>query len=142
MTSFGREPGRTNKDRKGAELSFPLSLPALVLPLELETNYISFAFLIPSVVRARKTEFGAGHRHVDLHEAPSLAETHRYKYKSDRVSGRIPSDNMSTVPFTVVPVIDLNNTVGALEIGVQVSTFLFGILSCQSTVFCLSISRL
>ncbi|KIM82189.1 hypothetical protein PILCRDRAFT_820556 [Piloderma croceum F 1598] len=42
---------------------------------------------------------------------------------------------MSTVPFTVVPVIDLNNTVGALEIGVQISTFLFGILSCQTWIY-------
>jgi hypothetical protein len=38
--------------------------------------------------------------------------------------------NMS-VPVPKAPVLDLNNTVGAMEIGVLVSTFLFGVISCQ-----------
>ena len=46
---------------------------------------------------------------------------------------------MSAVPFAVVPIIDLNGTVGAVEIGVQISTFLFGVVSCQSVLFSLSL---
>jgi hypothetical protein len=38
---------------------------------------------------------------------------------------------MAAPPLQRFPVIDLNNTVGAIEIGVTISNVLFGLISCQ-----------
>jgi hypothetical protein len=120
-------PAELTRYLNGAEISFPLSLPS------------SASRIGPIISWGRKAEIDAGHGFV--HEAPSHIDISIRAIVS-QAEHPSTSHSMSTVPFAVVPVIDLNNTVGALEIGVQISTFLFGILSCQSTVSCLSISSL
>jgi hypothetical protein len=43
---------------------------------------------------------------------------------------------MTTVPATESPGVNLNTSLGMLEVGVLISTFAFGIVSVPRTLFC------